>query len=165
MFKDTLKFIERNFLILVIPTIFLMASIFIMMEHKNKVDIIKNNLRSYHSYKSVKEIELISRVINQEVSGCSVYDKIAVASSILNRLDDGKYGNSINEVIFKKHQYTISDTFTTLDVDVAFFVYVLNGRDCDIKYFFNPKTADKKHINQLRNNYSLKFKTKCHEYY
>jgi len=165
MFKEILKFIEKHFIILVIPTIFLLVSIFIMMEHKNKVDIIKNNLEVYNKYKLNVDVWLISRVINKEVSGCSVYDKIAVASSILNRLDDGRYGNSINEVIFKKHQYTISDTFTKLDLDVAFFVYVLEGRDCDIKYFFNPKNADKKHTNQLRNNYTLKLKTKCHEYY
>lgn len=165
MFKEVLKFIERNFIILMIPTIFLVASIFIMMESKNKVNIIKNNLEIYNKYKLNTDVWLISRVINQEVSGCSVYDKIAVASSILNRLDNGEYGNSISEVIFKKHQYTISDTFTKLDLDVAFFVYVLGERDCDIKYFFNPKSADKKHVNQLRSSYSLKLKTKCHEYY
>ena len=130
-----------------------------------KINSYKKVLKQYTISKEVNDVWLIARVINREVTGCSIYDKIAVASSILNRVDDVAYDSTIYEVIYQRRQYAISDTFTNEDVKVAYAVY--NGiiRDCNIKYFFNPKIANKKQMAIIRSTGTLKFKTDCHEYY
>lgn len=163
------KFIESHrWKLIFIVFVFLIWSYHYMGIRYNeqvKIDTIKNNLKQFVLHRDAANVLLLARVINKEVNGCEVEDKLAVASSILNRLDDGKYGSTIKEVIYKENQYVIGKKYTKDDVSIAYSVYKLNVRDCRIKYFFNPKTANKIEASKIRKNKKLIFKTDCHEYY
>lgn len=53
-----------------------------------------------------QEIELMCRVCMSEASVSCFDEKQAVVATILNRLDSGKWGNSIEEVIFYPNAYS-----------------------------------------------------------
>lgn len=51
------------------------------------------------------EISMIEAVVMHEVGHCSRESKIAVANVILNRLQDGRFGGSVYEVLHKNGQF------------------------------------------------------------
>lgn len=70
------------------------------------------------------EIYLIQRAVETEVYQCSFDAKTNVASVIFNRIDDGRFGNTVKEIItnpgqFAYHRTKISDS-TILAVEYAF---------------------------------------------
>jgi spore germination cell wall hydrolase CwlJ-like protein len=169
MYDKISNFIEKRALWLIILTFAFLLFCFhyfgVRYNEQVKVDKIKNNLKQFTMHRDAYNVLLIARVINKEVNGCSVDDKIAVASSIINRLEDGRYGSTIKEVIFKQNQYVSGEDITRDDIAVAYAVYSMNVRNCDIRYFFNPRYANKLEMNKIRRNSTLLLKTKCHEYY
>ena len=52
------------------------------------------------------DIEMISAVVMHEVGNCSRDSKIAVTNLILNRLNDGRFGDTIYDVLHAKGQFT-----------------------------------------------------------
>lgn len=71
-----------------------------------------------------EEIYLIQRTVETETFQCNFDSKVNVASVIFNRLDDGRFGNTVKEVITNPGQFaygrkTISDS-TRLAVEYAF---------------------------------------------
>ena len=52
-----------------------------------------------------EEINMIASVIMHEVGNCSAGSKIAVTNVILNRLNDGRFGDSIYEVLHADGQF------------------------------------------------------------
>lgn len=50
---------------------------------------------------SARDIELIAKLVYAEARGEPYLGQVAVAASVLNRLDDPKYPNSIPEIIFQ----------------------------------------------------------------
>ena len=73
---------------------------------------------------SADEIYLIQRAVETEVFQCSFDAKVNVASVIFNRIDDGRFGNTVKEVITNPGQFAyfrtkISDS-TVLAVEYAF---------------------------------------------
>ena len=70
------------------------------------------------------DIYLIQRAVETEVYQCSFDAKVNVASVIFNRIDDGRFGNTVREIItnpgqFAYHRTKISDS-TILAVEYAF---------------------------------------------
>jgi spore germination cell wall hydrolase CwlJ-like protein len=107
---------------------------------------------------------VIAKVINKECGYCPVTDKVLIASSILNRMDDCRFESEVDDIV--KGQYCISDTFDIESYQITKLVMEGLIRDYDVLYFFNPKTAtDKKFTNWLKNNHNLVVKTNYHEYY
>lgn len=55
---------------------------------------------------SREEIELIALVVMAEAEGESELGKRLVIDTILNRVDDGRFPNTVNDVIYQKNQFT-----------------------------------------------------------
>lgn len=58
---------------------------------------------------SKEEIDLMARVVMSEASVLSIDAKQAVAQTILNRLQDGRWGNTISEVVYYPNAYSTAD--------------------------------------------------------
>ena len=130
---------------------------------KKQEQIIHSELLTKYTLKH--NSELIARVLHAEGNGTPDIDKIAIGSSILNRMNNVEFPSSIIDVIYQKNQYVISDTFTQHDLQIASCLLEDHLRDCDILYFFNPKTAtNKRDIKKIRKR-KLIIKTLGHEYY
>ena len=130
---------------------------------KKQEQIIHSELLTKYALKH--NSELIARVLHAEGNGTPDIDKIAIGSSILNRMNNVEFPSSIIDVIYQKNQYVISDTFTQHDLQIASCLLEDHLRECDILYFFNPKTAtNKRDIKKIRKR-KLIIKTLGHEYY
>jgi len=82
------------------------------------------------------EKQLMARVIHREAKGESDRGQQAIVRVILNRKDSKEYGGSIAQVIKRKGQFCVSDTFT--EDEMANVEYVIeNGFDmpADVYYF------------------------------
>lgn len=65
-----------------------------------------------------KEAALLAQVIHGEANGLPAYDKSMVAWCVLNRLDMGIYGDSIQAIISAPHQFNWKNSFpVTLEND------------------------------------------------
>lgn len=130
------------------------------IHNKDNLYTVKNRLKSY----TYDEVSLLARVINAEATGCSDVDKVAIASSIMNRVDDPSFNGNIHAVVYSKNQYAINNNFTNQDLNIAYCVY--NGwvRDCNVLYF-HTKLSSNNHSKKIRRERKLLFKTDCHEYF
>ena len=82
------------------------------------------------------EKQLIARVVHKEAKGESDKGQQAIVQLILNRKNSKAYGGSIEQVIKRKGQFCIADTFTA--EEMANVEYVIeNGFDmpADVMYF------------------------------
>lgn len=61
------------------------------------------------SYITMYEYDLLCRVVMSEAGAEPIECQIAVAETILNRLDSGSFGNTIEEVVYKPYQYSTAD--------------------------------------------------------
>ena len=55
---------------------------------------------------SNEEIELIALVVMAEAEGESELGKRLVIDTILNRVDDGRFPSTVNDVVYQKNQFT-----------------------------------------------------------
>jgi len=131
------------------------------LDNKYKNRNIRDNLDCY----TRSEIELVARVINAEVENCTDIDRIAVGSSIVNRVDDPNFKGTIYDVVYRKNQYAISNHFTNHEYQIAKCILAGDIRQCDVLYFHKSNASNKKHINNIKKTKRLVLKTNCHEYY
>ena len=81
---------------------------------------IKEDVTEYlHSNFSLDEIYLMQRVIETECYQRDFRSKVNVASVILNRLENGKFGNNIEEIITNKNQFAYGRRYITYDTILA----------------------------------------------
>ena len=153
--------------ILILIIIFITISVYIEYHRYRNVenrDIVQYR-EQLNNYSLESNSRLIARVLYAEANGESDIDKIAVRSSILNRVDNIEFPSSIDSVIYQKNQYAIANKFTKHDLQIATCLLEDYFRDCNIMYFFNPKTiTNKVHLKNIRKK-ELILKTKNHEYY
>ena len=122
-------------------------------------------IKENHSHRSNEEyiIKKIAKVLSRECENCYSIDKILIASSILNRMNNCSFPSSIDSIV--NNQYCIADTFSSNSYYIAKLVVNNDVRDYNVLYFFNPKTAtDIRFINSMK-KHDLLVKTKYHEYY
>ena len=62
---------------------------------------INSSYRGYSSRFSARDIELLAKLVYAEARGESYSGQVAVAATVLNRLNDPKYPKSIPEIIFQ----------------------------------------------------------------
>lgn len=107
---------------------------------------------------------LIAKVINSECKDCSDVDKLMIGSSILNRADNVNFPSSIVNVIKQPNQYVSNKDYSLHDKQLA--VCLLEGyfRDCNVLYFYNPKTSTNMAFIKKMKKKPLLCKTKNHEY-
>lgn len=110
-----------------------------------------------------KDIITIAKVVFAECSYCPETDKILIASSILNRVENKDFPKTIDSVIYK--QYSISDTFNESSYKIAHLVYNDVIREKNVLYFYNPKLATDIKFMRLMEYREAVCKTKYHNYY
>lgn len=92
-----------------------------------------------------EEFRMIAAVVMHEVGHCSRESKIAVTNVILNRLEDGRFGKSIHEILHAPGQFAAISNYyeKELPVDAACIEAVeaaLRGEDNSrgAVYYCNP---------------------------
>jgi len=99
-----------------------------------------------------KEIKMLAHVIHGEARGESFEGKVAVASVVLNRMQDNDFPNSIKGIIFESRAFTaVQDKqyYLTPNNNAYEAAYAaIGGWDPTqgSTYYFNPKTATSKWI-------------------
>ena len=58
---------------------------------------------------SEKDIALLQRVTMSESGNQPLKTKVAVAQTIINRVNSGKYGDTISDVVYAKYQYSTTN--------------------------------------------------------
>lgn len=91
----------------------------ISTKYKDTTGISEDITEKLHSNFSLDEIYLMQRVIETECYQCDFKSKVNVASVILNRLDNGSFGASIEEIITNKNQFEYGRRYITYDTILA----------------------------------------------
>jgi len=133
---------------------------------------IDSSVNSISSSKTAYEKDLFSRLVNAEAGGESFEGKLAVATVLINRVNSGKFPNTIKGVIYDKNwgvQFTptadgrINNPASSESIKAVNMV--LDGHrsfQSNILYFLNPTTADSPWITENK----VFFKTiGNHEFY
>ncbi|WP_420795142.1 spore cortex-lytic enzyme [Desulforamulus ferrireducens] len=101
---------------------------------------------------SRQDIYDLARVVHGEARGESFLGQVAVAAVVLNRLQSGQFGNTIQDVIFQPWAFTaVHDKQFYLEPDATSYQAVqaaLSGADPSdgALYYWNPRTATSKWI-------------------
>lgn len=109
---------------------------------------------------SQKEVELVARVIATEARGECYEGQCAVAQVIFDRLNqvDRLYGENLEAVIYRPNQFAspsnvdLSKYPSTLQAAKAVFNDGYRVFEEEVKYFFNPNTANARLVASLRKN-------------
>jgi spore germination cell wall hydrolase CwlJ-like protein len=131
---------------------------------KRKEDMIRNKLIQKEQKIVEKNSIKIAKVLNVECGDCPDVDKLLIGSSLLNRVDSKEFPNTLDGVIKQPNQYKTSKNYTEHDKKLAVCLLENHFRDCDVLYFYNPKSAtDKAFLSQMRKK-DLIVQTKHHIY-
>ncbi|WP_231506344.1 cell wall hydrolase [Paenibacillus sp. UNC451MF] len=94
-----------------------------------------------------EELDILAKVIYSEARGESYEGQVAVGAVVMNRIQSGKYGDTIEDVVFQKGAFTaVADGQYSLTPDSTAYMAAqdaVRGWDPtnDSLYYFNPKTA------------------------
>lgn len=92
-----------------------------------------------------EEEALLSSLINSEAHNQDIRDYYLVGSTVLNRVDNKLFPNTVWGVIYQKSQYHgVGGNFTrsALSDTVAIRLMVGLGRNYDVLYFYNNNASD-----------------------
>ena len=101
---------------------------------------------------SRQDIYDLARIVNGEARGESFTGQVAVAAVVLNRLQSGQFGNTLQDVIFQPWAFTaVNDKQFYLEPNASSYQAVqaaLSGSDPSggALYYWNPRTATSKWI-------------------
>ena len=85
-------------------------------------------------------IQLLAKVVHAEARGESITGMYLVASTAMNRVQDARFPNTLEEVLLQPNQFAApADTFSAEAYNAALFAY--NQPFRNILYFCNPKTS------------------------
>lgn len=93
------------------------------------------------------ELDILAKVIYSEARGESYEGQVAVGAVVMNRIQSGKYGDTIEDVVFQKGAFTaVADGQYNLTPDSTAYLAAQDAvRGWDPTngslYYFNPKTA------------------------
>ncbi|GAA4834497.1 spore cortex-lytic enzyme [Paenibacillus vulneris] len=94
-----------------------------------------------------EELDILAKVIYSEARGESYEGQVAVGAVVMNRIQSGKFGDSIKDVVFQKGAFTaVADgQYNLLPDSTAYLAAQDAVRGWDPSngslYYFNPKTA------------------------
>lgn len=104
------------------------------------------------AYSQKRNLDSLAKLVYGEARGESFAGQVAVAAVVLNRVESGKFGGTINEVIFEPGAFTaVSDGQYYLQPNQEAYnaaQAALNGWDPtgNAIYYWNPVTATNKWI-------------------
>lgn len=103
---------------------------------------------SYSVSLTAYEKDLLSRLVRAEAQDEPYIGKVAVAEVVLNRVNDGQFPDSIEEVIYQKNQFspvTNGSIYKAADEDSILAVEEALKDNSDVTYgslfFYNPQIA------------------------
>lgn len=113
---------------------------------------------------------ILSRLLNSEADQKDTTDMRMIGSTVLNRLDNDSFPNTLESVINQFGQYSgVGSTQykrSVLSDSIAAQLLRGEGRNCDVLYFFNYRLdAAPYFVNWLRRDRKLIFKNNHHEFY
>lgn len=123
----------------------------ISTKYKDTTGISEDITEKLHSNFSLDEIYLMQRVIETECYQCDFKSKVNVASVILNRLDNGNFGENIEEIITNKNQFAYGRRYIAYDTILAleYASYYGDSTNGALYFHSNEKTnrfSGKPHI-------------------
>jgi N-acetylmuramoyl-L-alanine amidase len=139
-----------------------------VMSFSTEIKTVKNE-----SKYSDEEIEILERVVEAELTGCSYESKKNATSVIINRTKSDSFPDSIKEVVFQKSQFSsVSDhryyeVTITKETKKAVKDVINNGVVTDALYFFNLRDIESQKIkNWINSKLVFLFKDDAgHSYY
>jgi hypothetical protein len=115
------------------------------------------------------EEKLLSCIINAESAPNDTIDAYLVGSTVLNRIEHNRFPDCVHDVVFQRGQYDgINGRFmrTEFSDSIAVRLFDNIGRDCDVLFFYNFKTAtDRTFISRLKRNTKLIHTTDNHKFF
>lgn len=93
-------------------------------------------------YYTEDEIRLICRVVETETYQCDFDSKVNVANVVLNRIESGEFGDTVEEIVTTKNQFAYGRKVLTEDTILAvMFAYEMEDTTCGALFFHsNDKT-------------------------
>ena len=109
-----------------------------------------------------EEVDLLASIIMAECSLCSEEEMYLVGSTILNRVDNPDFPNTIKQVVYEPEQYQAKSSpwfeATPKTQKVALNLLIGRGRNKDILYFYRPRDAPYRVHNKLfYHRFSIKY--------
>ncbi|MCY8001416.1 cell wall hydrolase [Bacillus haynesii] len=94
-----------------------------------------------------KEKDLLSRLVHAEAKGESFEGKVAVANVVLNRVEDGRFPDSVKSVIYQRNAFepvlngSIEKKADRESVEAVKEAVDQNKKETDALFFYNPDIA------------------------
>jgi N-acetylmuramoyl-L-alanine amidase len=127
-------------------------------ESKDKVNLLKKEVERPITTAPIKtysqsDLTLLARLIDSEAGNQSIEGMMAVGTVVMNRVKSDEFPDTIRDVIFQKHQFsvvangTINEKPSSESLGVA--KKILEGERVlspNVLYFYNPKISTDKWI-------------------
>lgn len=119
-----------------------------------------------------EEYNILLHIVAAEAGCCDVYGQILVANVIFNRVNDKRFPDTIEEVVFQKNQFspatkgTLWDA-TIYDTTIEAVNRALAGEDysCGATFFVARKYVSEKTFNRFNTNYEWVFEHDGHDFF
>ncbi|MCY8008248.1 cell wall hydrolase [Bacillus haynesii] len=121
---------------------FVEAAYLLAEEEKEKEEVEEETTDLTH-----KEKDLLSRLVHAEAKGESFEGKVAVANVVLNRVEDGRFPDSVKSVIYQRNAFepvlngSIEKKADRESVEAVEEAVDQNKKETDALFFYNPDIA------------------------
>ncbi len=119
-----------------------------------------------------EEYDILLHIVAAEAGGCDVYGQILVANVIFNRVNNNRFPDTIEEVVFQKNQFSPATSGTLWNVKVTDKTVeavdrALAGEDysCGALFFVARKRVSEKTFNKFNTNYEWLFEHDGHDFF
>jgi spore germination cell wall hydrolase CwlJ-like protein len=128
------------------------------------------NISPKRTIGDLRDIVLLSSIINSEANTKDYRDMYLVGSTVLNRVDSDMFPSTIEEVICQDGQfkgYYSDQYFRSPKSDhIALNLMLGNGRDYSVMYFYNDaKSTDRVFVEMAKSKFCLVDSTSSHLFY
>lgn len=122
---------------------------------------------------SDEDVDLLARLISSEAGGDTKSGKLAVGSVVMNRLEDGRYGDTLKDVIYADGQFSVVSNGTienepneeSIDVAKQILKNGARGVPSDVFYFWMPEAVESSNWTKKMHETSLYGRIGEHYFY
>jgi spore germination cell wall hydrolase CwlJ-like protein len=117
------------------------------------------------------DYDLLVKIVYLEARGEPFEGKVMVAATVLNRVLDENFPNTIREVILQEGQFQPAKYLDTVEVEEEYLeeielaIYEAMAEEYEGLYFVNPEIADKDSYEWMKNNLEFVYEVDNHEFY
>jgi N-acetylmuramoyl-L-alanine amidase len=117
------------------------------------------------------DYDLLVKIVYLEARGEPFEGKVIVAATVLNRVLDENFPNTIREVILQEGQFQPAKYLDTVEVEEEYLeeielaIYEAMAEEYEGLYFVNPEIADKDSYEWMKNNLEFVYEVDNHEFY